>query len=964
MDDSQHALIIKNNDNIQNEIGDLIQELTSVAIGETSNDERDLVYQKLTTKLVQLINQYELQPKLLEKKLGIYIQSLSSKFLQDDELMNSIGQIIYAFSKICSFKTTSLYFSSDVYLIEVLLTKCENNTNEFVKFSCLLWLCNLVLVPFPISSIKNDLPQRLKEVGEFNLFQYTNGSKIQKIASIMLAGLLSRSDSEEMLNNFLLSLEENWVDQISNKRLGNLLVINQILKRKLVNLDVIYKCMVHDILESNCSNLTLYYSIKILSKLAVNYCQQHDFAKTCQIINLLLNEILTIESIPFDINLRYSMAKALAAIIDQLSYVAINYQSQLIEYVLLLLSQCDLTIYNISKIQTLLLILGYVALRKKIQVEYCETTLKLASKFLFFKIQNGIVTLGNQVRDSSTFVIWSIVKNMKHYKPIVRDVFLDLLKVLVFDEELILKKCSVAVLQEIIGRFGTELIQIKDLESKGEFIINFVEKLGRLHLNSKISYQFFDEYYEVFDLSFLVDPLLTLLCDQDGEGKYLNKLLIQPAQLELAPRCIVNFDDIRSRLEKSNRWHILFELDQFSDAGDEIFVDFQYNESKKDMIKGYLMYLSRQQLNEVQWQNVIKIIKYHDYTEQFRFIISNQIQIPMSEILHHLPHSEVLSKSLFYFRHLNIAQYDELIRVIKNPGINATIRANLIENLSFNLPSFFNISTLYDLFDDYTTTDQGDVGSKIRMNMIKLVRQNKIMDKTIQLKLVRLSGEIMDKLRNHAFKSLTNKSFSWCMLFDYYQTLNDFNMKLEFWKGVVFTTGSLVGNSKLINESFNELIKYKPTSVDLKILLSFIQPIVPKKTSTRERKLILSTLQLILKLFDSNYKFIGMIDFNELFKKCYNVHINTKDLNRIKIVLQIFNRIVEDCPNLKRKIYDRYLWILKNHQLKEVKVFVGEVILFDVVVSMDDSEIFDNYSKIDWFDISKSDLNFVEMLLQ
>ena len=38
-------------------------------------------------------------------------------------------------------------------------------------------------------------------------------------------------------------------------------------------------------------------------------------------------------------------------------------------------------------------------------------------------------------------------------------IFTDLIKLLIFDQELLLKKCSIAVLQELIGRYGQQIFQ-------------------------------------------------------------------------------------------------------------------------------------------------------------------------------------------------------------------------------------------------------------------------------------------------------------------------------------------------------------------------------------------------------------------------------------------------------------------------------------------------------------------------
>lgn len=119
-------------------------------------------------------------------------------------------------------------------------------------------------------------------------------------------------------------------------------------------------------------------------------------------------------------------------------------------------------------------------------------------------------------------------------------------------------------------------------------------------------------------------------------------------------------------------------------------------------------------------------------------------------------------------------------------------------------------------------------------------------------------------------------------------------------------------------------------------------------------------LQMILKMFDANYQFENKPSYQELFVKCYNLHINTRNLTRVKTVLQIFVHISQRCPKLRLRVYDRFLWILKHHPSKELRAFVGETILFEVV----DSTSFSRYEIVDWFDINHSDLEFIEGVLK
>ena len=84
-----------------------------------------------------------------------------------------------------------------------------------------------------------------------------------------------------------------------------------------------------------------------------------------------------------DYNLRYCIAKALSNIVDKLSNYAINYQQQLIEFIL---SNLDITDdVSISKNHTILLTLGYLCLNKTMSKQYIGKLLNIVHATMFIK---------------------------------------------------------------------------------------------------------------------------------------------------------------------------------------------------------------------------------------------------------------------------------------------------------------------------------------------------------------------------------------------------------------------------------------------------------------------------------------------------------------------------------------------------------------------------------------------------
>lgn len=974
--------VIKRSSQLHSQIKKLLQELEEL-IKETQpsllSHDRQLFIRSNANKIIGFINEFEINPRLLDKLLELYIHQLAELYLSYESLRPTIGEIVYNFGKIREFKVIINYFPSELYLINRLITITKESIDEFAVFLGLCWLCTLSLLPFSLVSIDQTIPQTMYDLGMENLQKYSNGSKNQVISLILLSKLLVRNDCTELFELFYKKFAlPDWVDLDDTYKVGYYLTINKILKLRIQlssqQLSKIQQCITNDILlKSSPSNLKLLFLIKILSKISINYIQKGEFDMVASIINILINDIL-LEISSLEFNLRYNMAKSLSRIVASLSEPAINYKKQLIDFIFANLYEVDDEM-SIAKNHTILLTFGYLSLNKVILEEYIPRLIDIFHKSVFLQIKNQRVDLGSCIRDSSCFIMWSIVKNnRKMTSDQLALIFNDLLKVLVFDKELVLKKCSIAILQELIGRYGTAIFQNDRFndEELGLFIVNFLELMNTVKLKPKsINYDVIDLLFDTIDLKFLLTSLVNEICETSGDqgsAKYLNKLLLQPKNLPLVGVAnSIDVLEITNKLIEGNRWQYLFSLPEVPhEKLSNQFSNFKFQHDH-DLLKAYLIYLAHtDDMTNLHWENVMKIVKHGDMAlveEIGEFLKSRNTLSHTEELISAVRNNMVLSQVVFNFNHWTHEQLLELVSVLKNPVVDIEIRQNLVTNLNENYERYPIVNELYQLFDDYTTTIQGDVGSKLRFSMLKLVQQHGLMNEDIRCKLIRLSGELMDKIRFLSFELISGKpvvdeNSYWKGLFLFYMKLMDLQEKVEFWKGCCFSIGSFKGNPRVINQSFLELLKYGPKIEDFEIWLDLLEN---ASSSARDQKLKLMILQMLLKLFQSNFQFHDLLNYNQLFTICYHIYATGKNVTQAITILKIFYHISTNNginTNLKSKIYQIFTRIIDGKFYNRLKM--NEILL---QLLIDKNVNLDRYQQIDWTELKQGDKLYLKNFL-
>ena len=306
-----------------------------------------------------------------------------------------------------------------------------------------------------------------------------------------------------------------------------------------------------------------------------------------------------------------------------------------------------------------------------------------------------------------------------------------------------------------------------------------------------------DLMYDKIDLKFLLPNLLDEIYDNEDSndelGLYLHKLLTQQDNLLSVVQYNYNLDEIKLTLIDKNRWKYLYDLPKVPyQELSEKFSNFNYHDNSQ-LLSGYLTFLlNKIELTDLDWENLFQIIKLNDgkFDSCIGKIIRSQNTIPKNSILHLLMKNNVtLSTTIFNFQNWSTQDVEFIVNIIKNPNIDIEIRRNLIYSINDNYTTYPIIEQMYLLFDDYTLTVQGDIGSKLRLAMVELVQQHNLLNDTIKSKLSRLSGEIIDKIRLSAFQLLVDATVDgnkyWQDWFEYYNSLNNDYEKLNFGK-VVF----------------------------------------------------------------------------------------------------------------------------------------------------------------------------------
>lgn len=989
------------------------------AVGELAHDfKRDFS----VSLIVKIVNEFESSPSLLDAKLTDIINELTILYLNctSHDVLDAIGIITYNLAKVRGFMVVANAFPTDVYLVSKLLDfKADLTENEI--FFQLLWLCNLVLVPFPL---KDDMIDKFFNIGLYQLKKYSNGSKNQLCSLILMSRFLSRPDLTKYLDLYFEQLFECWSDTADSEKLGHMMVINKLLKNcSRINDFVlgIYYIVIQDELIRlkvvNTNNMNLLYVMKILCKLGVNSIKLKNYKMGQCIFNDLI-DIKKHYSQSLETTLRYCLAKSLCKMSSSLRNV-VNYHHQVIVY---LLEQLDVQLAVLSiedytkpkinqfidllinfdqvsvfKFHTIILYFGYLLLHKSLPLYFYPTILSIIHKSLFIRQHRVTLNLTNQIKDSSCFVLWSMTRSLNNdtYEILSQgnpgmfsQILVDLIEVTIFDKDLTIRRCGVAVLQEFMGRIGENVFISVDEAQKGEKIIKFIELFSSLSVKSTSeSLKLVNKLIDVgLDKKIMIELLVKNIVHEDNfdHQKMLSKKLndiwdiASGSDIDIEYHCKFDGDLLQlfSKLE-----HSLYLLSEFTyhhpkDGYNNYLNHLMYQD---DLVEDFIELvksncISGQMPSLELMENIIrskrnigaKLIELFEVISQYKSTVPSEW---FSIFMEHM--SVSLGQSVFYLQNLSSNQVNNLISVMHSANIDYEIRHNLIECLHKNYQYHKNktdfANELMVLLNDYTITQQGDVGSKIRNAILDLVLDNlsEFNQLSLMEHLLRISGEPIQRLRVKAFGILlklkgededltTISDYEYYRrLFEYYKQ-NDLNLdqKQAFMKGIVQSIGGITGDSGNIRDSFKQFYSYM---IDLDyqqtkdIFKEIFQLITKKKVELQKTlKEYLNGLNLMIKVFECNIS-IPQEYLNSLYIKTYNLQVNCSSINRMYLTITLMHWLIIQNQEIqvKKTAFQRLITLIKTHKSIQVKNHILQA-LYEAVL-----ELNQDYKQLEMIDITK-----------
>ncbi|KAK9240321.1 armadillo-type protein [Lipomyces kononenkoae] len=507
------------------------------------------------TSLVCQIEPFQDSPQLIDPMLEDTVVAICRAFLTSRKPWHC--RVLYVLVKIRGAKTVSRFFPNDVALLERILCEIEQSDNEQweSRYILLIWLSVLVLTPFKLSSIDNDVASRAYTL---TVKYLSSPGREREAAAIALARFLVRADTQvDYLPEYV-----EWSKTVSSSDifaiLGTLATIAGLftlcspadLEPYLPHIPVVLaavKRSQHTRTNAVLRKLLCKATCRLaLCSLALSSNEVPESVENC------LGELITTELADKDTLVRYSASKAVSRVAQSLA--TIDHENVFVpEIIDTLFASCfPKNTTADGKIADRwhggLLALAELLRRHVLPLPRYSTKLfEVTRGGLQFEIRMTTHAIGANVRDAACYVAWSL---FRHYPglcnesstttQLVQGILSELTLVACFDREVNNRRAAAAAVQECIGRHpevvrnletGIALVQCLDYFAIGSRAHAFLE-ISREVSMLGVARGMIEFLIERVICSWDVDirrlagkALALILSDKDVIGEYALKLL-------------------------------------------------------------------------------------------------------------------------------------------------------------------------------------------------------------------------------------------------------------------------------------------------------------------------------------------------------------------------------------------------------------------------------------------------------
>ncbi|ODV87962.1 hypothetical protein CANARDRAFT_20688 [[Candida] arabinofermentans NRRL YB-2248] len=780
------------------------------------------------------------------------------------------------------------------------------------------------------------------------------------------------------------------------------------------------------------STAVLRYYVKLLGKLGSMFCKSGGWDDVERALDLLIGLLgygdsiirysvaKQISKISLQLPERQMVSDVISAVLNELDVPSLDTKSNANELNLQL--DIDGETINIERFHGVLLTLGEFSRLRLLSSESACLAISLLHRTLFVEQHKLTHAVGSSVRDASCFVSWAISKKYKteDLRPeIWTTLFQDLLLTCSYDRDLMIRRAAAAAIQELIGRHGDlilsclvpngkqinvykiKLIELLDYTALGqlgksfgislsitevlaglmktEFIRDLTER-GIVNSNYEVRKRSAETLKRFLKLdepsTSYIDAVLNSLVER-YQVKPDSGLLYAIAELLPLSHSTPNFDLFHNLLSKIK---FNYHTDPFYKGEEYIYLLYQ------------LLYFRDEfqiTTSELESIFIISRMNHEEVTNKFIMMTERLNKIPaeyLKKWMYFIKNgNHMTAKSVGYSSVLMTHLLDELVLLIEDVNADAELRSNLLGSISQHIKRNGIVDSvlfgrLIQAFDDYTITTRGDVGRFIRTSMIELVWENLAAFKAcgettlakVELKLVRLAGEVMDTIRLKSLKLLLHLRGYEAMYIEYASTnqitydcestddllflkasdyhsfllelyldkyLNDELVSFEFWKGYSFSAGSTSASASTANASIYSFIKqWTCLNDDQKnLILGYLLRILKidkdansKGTSKikleRYNKAQSACLNFWCNLLELNLNIPTSFELRGLFVRTYNLTLGSSNMARLNTSIRLFTTIFLKDPRNYGDCKKRLGWLSTKHPIMKIRTVASNAL--------------------------------------
>ncbi|RPD62432.1 ARM repeat-containing protein [Lentinus tigrinus ALCF2SS1-7] len=477
---------------------------------EPSQEQRQSEAQT-SAKISLIFNSYQEQSYLwdpyLEELVTPVVEKLKSHakdfvankppVVSRDRLM-WLASLLYFFIKFRGYKTITRFFPHEIADLTVTLDYFDapdspvNITFQWaLRYTLLLWLSLVCMIPFDLEQFDEigragHTAARVEAVGKSFLGR---AGLDRESAAILLSRYYMRKDTSSKYPEFL-----TWARETLDKTVDSFLVIGilrvlcevtklgsaeqvQILKDQLLQVVQILEgnesLMGNTVIRQLRTKLVARVAIRLLpgkirrlrakgrtldGSSGIQQVDDDDDFDAPEEVETVLEDLL--KSLrDKDTVVRYSAAKGVARVSERLPA---DFAEQVLEQVLHLFSIHSIAIASLYDMPSIAegtwhgacLACAEMARRGLIPDERLGELIKWLNKALYFDIRKGAHSIGSNVRDATSYVLWSLARaqSVDALRPHAIELARRLVAVSLFDREVQIRRAASAAFQEYVGR--------------------------------------------------------------------------------------------------------------------------------------------------------------------------------------------------------------------------------------------------------------------------------------------------------------------------------------------------------------------------------------------------------------------------------------------------------------------------------------------------------------------------------